>query len=700
MPFESYHGNEERLPAADAEPRGDAGRCNTPVKENVKPGAVLPETALRTPKKENPREGLLETGMITPKSKNRLVELRTPSKNLEMDDCVVYLTPIKKSLTSPKRLSPELRGADVRTRDHTQSLVAGELEPSEASYRACSDSRPADKSNLEMAAKRAIGPRIRCSTRLQGKLKEAVPSIEESDECCHNVAVAAVETVLSSIFSPLSTAKLKTPTKTNSLDDCVVLLTPVKHTVTSPKHVSFEGKRGLVMCSDTPSQRGEEPIMRTSEVNDDCYSSAKEATTRSVGRLFVSAPSPLHFSGPEADQRSPQPTCPDFNPSEKRPKFSSLKLTTKWRPVKSLTCPSHGGETENAFFDQTSVAGVYPGDEVREKMESGPDFVWIPNRDSPQQASDYDIDSLVADRANASVSMCDVAIVATGGSPAGSQSPRNQRGPHSTPPPKKTKKTHGVPRSPAESKRASPLNQILRQQKRKRDFPSPPAEKCACAPHASPRATNVKPTPLSQRSRNPEELDPRAVIEDNTSRSPEDAEDWVREMENDFERSAANYNDGGCNAAPSAKKRRLDKSVVFGKKTTLKKTLRNSNHKNSSSTSSDTSFEDEDEVFQSPSVISSRIKKWRINRTPLSASSIKVLQESPILLDSKLPVSPSSLTRKWSDSSSRAENGNQKDRLRRRFPNESDSNAVDAFGVDDEEPIGFHLRKRLKLGTS
>lgn len=215
----------------------------------------------------------------------------------------------------------------------------------------------------------------------------------------------------------------------------------------------------------------------------------------------------------------------------------------------------------------------------------------------------------------------------------------------SSPPQKGKKKYRGPCSSPAETKRLSPLNQILRQQKQKRCLSGSPADKCL----REDILLNVRDTPAKhtrkENSKGREDANElslfnvscRVVVQDNNSRTSADVNDWLKEMQKEFDVSGADESQAAL--SPPIKKRRIHKSVVFGGKK-ARKGEKSKEENSSCSLIRDTSFEEDDEVFHSPAVTVSSLKQRRVNKTPLSASSIKVLEESPILCDGNLKVSP------------------------------------------------------------
>lgn len=208
---------------------------------------------------------------------------------------------------------------------------------------------------------------------------------------------------------------------------------------------------------------------------------------------------------------------------------------------------------------------------------------------------------------------------------------------------KDKKKSRAFCGSPAETKRLSPLNRILRQQKRKRCLSSSPVDKyykegisLQTTDCSGEERTNKKPI----QSKDLQTLSRPGSSDGDNSGSSEDVEGWLTEMQKEFDQSIAEEN--LVVTSPPEKKRRIHKSVVFGRKALRQDTKFTKG--GCCSFYTDASFEEDDEVFLSPS--SSR--RCHRKKTPLSASSIKLLQESPILYNSKTFVPPSSQGRKRS----------------------------------------------------
>ena len=215
----------------------------------------------------------------------------------------------------------------------------------------------------------------------------------------------------------------------------------------------------------------------------------------------------------------------------------------------------------------------------------------------------------------------------------------------SSPPGKGEKRYRGLCSSPAETKRLSPLNQILRQQKQKRCLSGSPADKCL----REDIVLDVRDTPAKEAKKQhstSRDVSCHVVVQDNNSRTSEDVDDWLKEIQKEFDVSEADESQAAL--SPPLKKRRIHKSVVFGGKQAWKGE-KSKEENTSCSLNIGPSFEEEDEVFHSSAVTASCLRQRRVNKTPLSASSIKVLQESPILCDGNLKVSPLLCTRNRSD---------------------------------------------------
>lgn len=221
----------------------------------------------------------------------------------------------------------------------------------------------------------------------------------------------------------------------------------------------------------------------------------------------------------------------------------------------------------------------------------------------------------------------------------------SSRTPHlsSSPLQKGKKKYRGPCSSPAETKRLSPLNQILRQQKQKRCLSGSPADKCV----REDTLLDVRDTPAKDTKRENStgrgdanelslfNVSCRVIVQDNNSKTTADVDDWLTEMQKEFDVSGADESQAAL--SPPIKRRRIHKSVVFGGKQ-ARKGEKSKEETSSYSLIRNTSFEEDDELFHSPAVTVSSLRQRRVNKTPLSAGSIKVLEESPILCDGNLKV--------------------------------------------------------------
>ena len=584
--------------------------------------------------------------------------LPRPEPGLDgMDECVVLLTPIRNLLKSPVQVSRKVKAGTPSN----QPSVVESSEQLDKLPQALDD-------NLATPVKIVISPAVRSSPRLLKKKENPEYSKEMSGESLckytdsnsRDAKIPKPNSVMSQSSTREHVAVPTTPVREHHLDECVVLLTPIKGSLTSPVHIKAQDVSTIVAgAAAKGSDINElEGFQETSPTFKSPHSSLRLSRSSYLDDITGSAQS--------SDVAKHQRKRLSLNQKKKSPisKISPGGKGTEW-----FSCAT---EESNEDHNSSATSSSHPaaGEHCPVQFKSP-----RPSRGSP------------------------VAVYLV----------RNQSPQNSTPLSKKgKKKCHGVPNSPAESKRLSPLNQILRQQKPKRCFLSSPAEKCsreAIYLHERETLSNEAKTRDSVQGAGDGELSSLNIscpvtIEDNSSRSSEDVDGWLSEMEKEFDRSVAEENEAV--KSPPTKKRRIHKSVVFGGKRVRKDKKRRKENANSS-LSSDTSFEEEDEVFQSPAIMASSLRRRRVNKTPLSESSIRVLQESPLLCNSKLTVSPSSHIRSHSDLSPNSKNHSRKGRLRRKFgimTSHNKADVCDPFVDDQEEPIGFNLRKRLKLSTS
>ena len=677
VPFPGVQEN--KLDPLRAKPRSfECTSSKSPSKKAVCSGDVIEESSITTPKKQN-ADNISEVGKITPKSTFAQSEKRTPLKDYQMDECVVLLTPIRHPLSSPVQISPKIKTNSSCSKDFTH---AGAMESSKH-FEECSSAPDANKGT---PVKKGISPAVRSSPRLLskrdisesskeplGKLLRKSTDHESKDEKMANP---------SSVVSPKSSredlAQSITPVKICPLDDCVVLLTPIRRPLLSPVHVRSQEKN--VAVARLHSESSVQPNSDTHTVSADAEGSLLFKEVSKPMKSPCSSPRIAMSSALDAlNERSLRK-----NPSMSNSESTGVRVQSEGKGTEWFNCVS------SLTKGNDECRHISAATEGAERVAAQPHV--LREVKSPRSARP---------------------------SPTAAQLLWNHPPQNSTPPPKKgKKKSLGLSNSPAETKRLSPLNQILRQQKRKRCFSSSPADKrsreaiemrardTSCEPGRTPGKETKKKKPT--RGKVADELGGLnvscpVVIENNNSRSSEDGDDWLTEMEKEYDRSMAEKNQVA--KSPPTKRRRIHKSVVFGKKRAGKETSKTRKNKSTnSSLSSDTSYEEDDEVFQSPAALASAcLRRRHLNRTPLSASSIKVLQESPILFDSKLSLSPSVHTRSCSDVSPNSEEYSRKGRLsRRKVVDESshrEASIAEAFVDDQEEQMSFHSRKRLKLNT-
>ena len=640
-----------------AKPRSfESTSRNSPLRKDVCSDNVEQGSLMRTPRKHK-ADNLSEVAKITPDRSKK----RTPSKDHHLDECVVLLTPIRHSMTSAVHVSPKIVTDESSScsKDHTHPGFAESTKREEESV-----SLP-----VGTPVKNDISPAVRSSPRLAGHrskrdiFESSTITFRES-VCKFTDSKSKDEKIVESrsVVSPKSTGetavKPTTPAKDSAFDDCVVLLSPIRRSLTSPVHVRSQEKSVLVTHPGSES---------TGHLDED-------KVTDDAGNSLLQEEVATNI-------KSPCLSVPDASKQRSRRKQSPIIKESSGATFRAEGTFSCSSSAEN----DGGISGV-----PEKARRTAPYAPFQGDGMSPRS---------------------------TRASPKAVQLLWNQRPQTSTTPQKKgKKKSNCVPNSPAEPTRLSPLNQILRQQKRKRCFSSTLADKCfgeaievcardtlcasdtLCAPRRTPSKTkSVQGKGAAENSSL--NVSCPVFFEEDNSMSSEDVNDWLCEMEREFDRSLAEKNE--ITKSPATKKRRIDKSVVFGRKRAGKKTSRKRMDKSAnSSLSSDTSYEEDDEVFESPAALASAcLRRRHLNKTPLTASSIKVLQESPILCDSKLSRSPSTRARRCSDVSPDSEEHSSKGRLARRKFVQTGVSFSENFVDDQEEPIGFHLRKRLKLNT-
>lgn len=655
--FSSFSGVQEKNSSPRcAKPRSFGSACrNSPLKQDVCSDDVVQENLMKTPKKQK-ADNLSEVGKITPKSTSHKSEKQTPLKDHHLDECVVLLTPIRHPLNSALHVSPKIETDESSScsKYHTHPGVAetskqgvdSAIAPAPVETPVRNNANPAVRSSPRLAGHRSKRDIFESS---KGAYHESLCKFTDSRSEDEKIANPSSED--SPKFTGETVVNPRTHVEDRPFDDCVVLLSPIRRPLTSSVHVLSQEKIVLVVhpgC-DSIGELDENPD--TNKFTDDGGNSllSKEVAAS------ITPPTAMSSALDALKERSLR--------KKSRTNGEATGVTFKAEGKFSLV--SQLGNDE--------CCGISAATE--EARRKAPYAHFQGDATSPRLTS---------------------------ASPKAAQLLLNQRPENSATPQKKgKKKSNGVSFSPVNPKSLSPLNQILRQQKRKRCVSSSPADKrsrevCARYPLCDPSKKK------SLRSKGVDENSSlnascSVFVEDDNSMSSEDVAVWLCEMEKEFDRSVVEEDKGA--KSPATKKRRIDKSVVFGRKRAGKESSRKQKKKSAnSSLSSDTSFEEDDEVFQSPGALASAcLKRRHLNKTPLSASSIKLLQESPILCDSKLSMSPSARTRRCSEVSPNSEEYSQSRRLARRVYGGASisENLVD----DQEEPIGFNLRKRLKLNT-
>lgn len=276
----------------------------------------------------------------------------------------------------------------------------------------------------------------------------------------------------------------------------------------------------------------------------------------------------------------------------------------------------------------------------------------------------------------------------------------------STPPMKRRRGSRSLS-SPSDRKRLSPLNQILKQRKPKPEcFSKSPTEKCISSSPESvqsglslpaftfPDRKGAKNTKRKRSpNQSPSQAKRRRISNPNNSRnisnSSYELSDWLDETEVDENSCFVQAQDILCQdhksaeknsspMSPLSEKRRIDKSVVFGGKNFKKPQSKRVSFSDKGRRRSSDAFDGDpdDDVFQSLVSVSVPHRRTKIPRTPVSLNSIKQLQESPILYGapksifnsspSKFRISPSSLTKKWTQFSPDAESRERNSRLKLR----------------------------------
>lgn len=247
----------------------------------------------------------------------------------------------------------------------------------------------------------------------------------------------------------------------------------------------------------------------------------------------------------------------------------------------------------------------------------------------------------------------------------------------STPPVKKRRKTRS--QTEQETKRSSPLNQILKQRKRNRTGSLKSPKSKAHSEVGADTVTHKAPMDVISEGQTGCFAQLAMELLDECSKSSEDmVNDWFRNIDNQEN--------------PVEPTAMTDVSEI--------------NSIQRSTGVADFGFDD-DEVFQNPPKNLRSGKTPYKPATPISAKSIKMLRESPLLVNSSsISIPPGSLSKKWSDSSPSG-----RERLKRRKRSEAfgeNSSELDTSPSDDVENIternnernSTRSRKRIKLNTN
>ena len=657
---------------------------------------------------------------------------------------------------SPVRGFPQITAGhkSPRLKGHTQSHDPESLEQLDRLPKAHDE-------NLGTPMKNMTSPGVRSSPRLLEKRDKGELSKEVAgDSSCKPTDSKVAKPVMASPSpSKQNVTVPKTPVRDHRFEECVVRLTPLRRPLTSPVHIRPQEFNETIVS----------PGEKRSSLNETTQNgeSSPHSSTRLSGSSFdfpehqgkrlslkLRKRTPMSKSATECTGSTSPGTEWFICLTEESQEDCKVSSTSS----RSSLTPAEGKHSSEAQFNSPGLS--------RGSLEKGG------HSQVPTQCKSPDlIRGSSVSRGNGPVAQFKSPPRR---SPVRKCSLQNHSPQHSTPPVKKGKRKRnghsiGACNSAAGSKSSSPLNQLLRQQKRKRCFSSSPVDKCSSESIYS-RDTPSKNVRARTSLQGVNTKVPSPIAIENISRSSTKEDGWLTEMDNSLQRPG--IEESQTASSPPKKKRRIDKSVVFGGKHTLKEKKTKKERANSSlssdtsfeeedevcqspssmasslrrrhmnktplsassikilqespllcnstgskhtrkaekakkenansSLSSDTSFEEEDEVFQSPGSVVSSLKRRHMNKTPLSASSIKILQESPLLCNST--VSPPSRFRNFSDLSPKSERYGGKGRLSRRkfgiLSGHNEECVSDAFVEDQEEPIGFNLRKRLKVSTS
>ena len=639
----------------------------------------------------------------------------TPDNAIPPDDIESFITPVKQVASSPVRFSPAPSESDS-----PQSLK-------KASTR--SRKKPLKRTSLETKEEPPIIQKRKVSNSSPSRsLRERVSPNYDSSPSERNDP-AAISKI--NFLSPSRLRRSSSSERPRLQQSCNV--TPSKKVRLS----SFPVKVSDSTANCGTQNMAEEALSPRKSANEDTNAASRRLERRPTQR-------------PTSNEEQ-------VTPAEKPASSKSAICTTTQDIVNKKSTENH--HVEEAIDIQQS-----PGNKKRRSSGNlrSPGSGEIAKGDN-----DTSCPTDVLQLSDGPLNPCAVYLsplrILSNGSPKDSKASVSSQTPISTPPMKRSRGSRSLG-SPTDRKRLSPLNQILKQRKPKHQgfnkslvakgtsispesvhsgFSSP----VVASPNTKKAARNGKRKksprltfPLSKR-RTAESPDNSK----NISRSSDEGNDWLDEIEMDqqrctslcsddvlCEKEQSTFESDSSPTSPCSKKRRIDKSVVFGGKNFKKPHPKHVSFSGSCSKSrrrSSDAFDGDpdDDVFQSLVSVSIPLKRTKIPSTPLSLSSIKQLQESPILFGSpksifntspsKFRISPSSLTRKWTEFCPDSKSNDQHTRLRLRKHSKTNSEPRDAetdvrltdqttagtesgenkTEVEQKATRSFKLRKRLQL---
>lgn len=563
------------------------------------------------------------------------------------------------------------------------------------------------------------------SARLQKKLSK-----RGSDDCREELTI--VKDIFETSSLPRSLEKRTCPSKTNNknVDDIFDVSSPNKSRKASCKQIA---KHGDVLPMRTNCFLKRTPLRVTdSNTKRESNNKTEEVALPENSNGAVHSPSKPMAIQTRKDQSAP-----------------SGRIVFTKSPLSSNSCNVLATKTSNVEEVETEKLQL----EQNSKKSTG--GVVSPFSENALRIAESDVLKPFDDRIHSCAMNSSPVRILSSNSPKQVKTKASNRKILSTPPMKRRRVNRSLS-SPSEKKRLSPLNQILKQRKPKPEFfckspnekitPSSPdsVHSGLCSPDVIFQGTKVKRKRFLEPTATPAKRKRKNSFNNssNISKSSYKSNDILDGIGSDQNSSVVWDEDILCQdhvdiekrsptISPLSGKPQIDKSVVFGGKDfkrpqTARVSFSGSSSKDRRRSSDAFDADPDDDVFLGLISVSFPHRRTRLPSTPVSLTSLKQLQESPILYGaqksifstspSKFRISPSSLTRKWAEVSPGPERNckNVPHRLREQASektSEIDESEKDVLFGDFQERVNesgrkqksncsLKLKKRLRLSNS